>query len=163
MSQSQTTSASYTETDITKVVNRVRADLIMIAESTGTWSAECTKEIIHDIECLAQSGYLRQFDLTLLSAEEEIKAARYIVNTDSGSLSMSRPGGAMWPQVEKAKLRIVLSYNKKYNSAAREKLRKKLKRTWSTSSADISHATLNSAAGRDYASNGYGMQRTDWS
>lgn len=163
MTQSQTVSSTYSRSDITDIVNRVRADLTMIAECTGAWTAEYTQEIIHDIEYLAQGGYLRQFDLTLLSGKKEIKATRYVVNTEAGSLSMSRPGGVMWPIVERAKLRVVLSYYNTFDAVAREKSRKKLKRSWSPTSADTTHSTLSMKGGRDYASKGYGMQRSDWS
>lgn len=164
MSQARTATASrtYTDTDVAKVINRVRADLTMIAESTGTWNTEYTNEIIHDIECLTKEGYLAQFDLTLLSDKFEVKATRYVVNTNAGTLSMSRPGGVLWPMVDNAKLRIVLFYTSKYDSDSRKRLLNILKRPWSRSSADTSHSALTNSGARDYASNDFAMQRRDW-
>ena len=39
----------------------------------------------------------------------------------------------------------------------------KLKINWVPSTVDLSHSTLTSNANRDYVSNGYGMQRKDFS
>ena len=76
---------------------------------------------------------------------------------------MSRPGGVMWPQVYNPELRIVLSYTSDYNNEAKEKMAPKLKNNWVPSMVDLSHPTLTSHANRDYVSNGYGMQRKDFS
>ena len=38
MSQTRTATATYTVVDIEKVVRRVKADLVMIADSTGGWT-----------------------------------------------------------------------------------------------------------------------------
>jgi hypothetical protein len=44
MSQTRTASATYTVVDIENVVRRVKADLVMIADSTGGWTAEKTRD-----------------------------------------------------------------------------------------------------------------------
>ena len=54
MSQTMTASATYTTTDIEIVVRRVKADLLMIAESTGGWTQSTAQEYVHDIELLAR-------------------------------------------------------------------------------------------------------------
>lgn len=59
-------------------------------------------------------------------------------------------------------LRIVLSYNDSYTPQAREKMSGKLKGKWTTSHDDISHSQLTQTGGREYASNGYGMERKDY-
>ena len=69
----------------------------------------------------------------------------------------------MWPQVPSPELRIVLSYTSDYDNAAKEKMSPKLKINWVPSTVDLSHSTLTSNANRDYVSNGYGMQRKDFS
>ena len=50
-----------------------------------------------------------------------------------------------------------------YDNAAKEKMSPKLKINWVPSTVDLSHSTLTSNANRDYVSNGYGMQRKDFS
>ncbi|MFZ5619320.1 MAG: hypothetical protein ACOZAA_18565 [Pseudomonadota bacterium] len=162
MSQTRTATATYTVVDIENVVRRVKADLVMIADSTGAWTAAKAADYAHDIEVLAKAGYLKWVDLTLLSNGVEVKAVRFEVDTDAGSLTTSRPGGVLWPKVSGAHLRIVLSYTDAYTSEAREATKGKLKIGWVTSYDDTSHASLMSSGGRNYASNAYGMQRKDW-
>jgi hypothetical protein len=162
MSQTRTASATYTVVDIEDVVRRVKADLIMIADSTGAWTAAKAADYAHDIELLAKADYLEWVDVTLFSNGIEVKAVRFDVDTDAGSLTTSRPGGVLWPKVSGAYLRIILGYSEAYTSAAREAMKGKLKIGWVTSHDDTSHASLTSSGGRNYVSNTYGMQRKDW-
>ena len=162
MSQTRTATATYTVVDIENVIRRVKADLVMIADSTGAWTAANAADYAHDVEVLAKAGYLKWVDLTLLSNGVEVKAVRFEVDTDAGSLTTSRPGGVLWPKVSGPHLRIVLSYTDAYTSEAREATKGKLKIGWVPSYDDTSHASLMSSGGRNYASNAYGMQRKDW-
>ena len=162
MSQTRTASATYTTTDIENVVRRVRADLVMIADSTGGWTSETAANYAHDIEVLAKAGYLAWVDVTLLQHGVELRAVRFDVDTDAGGLTTSRPGGVLWPRVAGATLRIVLSYTSAYTSEAREAARGKLKIGWVKTTDDTSHSSLTSSGGRDYVSSTYGMQRKDW-
>lgn len=162
MPQTQTATATYTATDVENVVRRMRADLIMIADSTGAWASQEAIDYAHDVEVLAKAGYLEYADVTLFSNGVEVKAARFDVDTEAGPLTSSRPGGVLWPKVNGAYLRIILGYTNAYTSAAREAIKGKLKISWLPTDADASHSSLKSSGGRDYVSNGYGMQRKDW-
>lgn len=164
MTQTRTASATatYTVLDIEKVVRRVKADLLMIADSTGGWSPETASNYAHDIELLAKAGYLNYVDVTLFSNGIEVKATRFDVDTDAGGLTCSRPGGVLWPKVTSPDLRLILGYSSTYTAAAEEALKGQLKINWSRTKADTSHSSLKLAGGRDYASNTYGMQRKDW-
>lgn len=163
MSQSYTSSHTYSVADIEIVMRRVTADLVMIASSTGAISEETARKWGHDLELLARHGYLKKFDLTLLSYGVEQIATEFTVDTDSGDLKTSRPGGVMWPRVSNPDLRIVIFYTNNYDAAAKEKLRNQLKIPWSPTNADTSHTSLKANANRNYVSNGYGMQRKDFS
>jgi hypothetical protein len=163
MSYTYAATETYSVADIEVVMRRVTADLVMIASSTGAITEEKARSWGHDIEVLAKNGYLKKVDLTLLSFGVEQKATCFEVNVASGDLTMSRPGGVMWPQVPNPELRIVLSYTSDYDNAAKEKMSPKLKINWVPSTVDLSHSTLTSSANRDYVSNGYGMQRKDFS
>jgi hypothetical protein len=114
------------------------------------------------VEALAKKGYLEKVDITLLSSTVEQRATQYTVNTASGDLTMSRPGGVMWPRVTSPYLRIILFYADDFTAAAKEAMRGKLKISWGPTSDDTSHATLKYAGARDYASNAFGMQRKDY-
>ena len=159
---SETRSYSYTFTDIETVMRRFTADLVMIAQSSGAITEATARDYAYDVEELAKEGYLEKVDLTLFSGGVEICATQYVVNTSAGDLSMSRPGGVMWPRVADPHLRIVLSYTNAYDADAREAMKRRLKVNWTPTDADTSHARLIQKSGRSYASNGWGMQRRDY-
>lgn len=166
MTQTRTASATgtgtYTVVDIERVIRRVKADLVMIADSTGGWTPQEAQNYAHDVELLATAGYLKHVDVTLLSHGVEMKATRFEVDTDAGGLTCSRPGGVLWPKVPGPFLRIILRYTPDFTAAARAAIKSQLKINWSPTDVDTSHCTLRSAGGRDYVSNAYGMQRRDW-
>ena len=162
MAYTESETYTYTIVDIETVMRRFTADLVMVAQSSGTITEARARDYAHDIESLAKEGYLRRVDVTLLSGNTELKATQYTVNTAAGSLSMSRPGSVLWPRVSKAHLRIVLSYTDNYDAVAREAMRGRLKIIWVPTDADTSHAMLISTGGRDYASNAWGMRRKDF-
>ena len=164
MSQTRTASAtqSYTVADIEEVVLNVKADLVMIADSTAGWTTEKARDYAYDVEVLAKAGYLKYVDVTLFSNGIEWKAVRFNVDTDAGSLTTSRPGGVLWPRVANPYLRIILGYTSDYTDSAREATKGKLRIGWTPTNEDTSHSYLTSSGGRNYASNSYGMQRKDW-
>ena len=100
--------------------------------------------------------------MTLFSGTTEVRATQYVVSTAAGDLTMSRPGGVMWPRVANPDFRIILSYTDSYTQAAREAMKNKLKIGWVPTNANTSHSTLTASGGRDYASNGWSMQRKDF-
>jgi len=119
---------------------------------TTTDIATVIRRFTADIVMIAQSS----------GAITEKKATQYTVNNASGDLSMSRPGGVRWPQVNDPYLRIILSYTSDYGSSEKESMNKKLKINWTPTSDDTSHSSLKSSGSRDYAKNGWGMQRKDF-
>lgn len=161
---SSTASATYTYSvaDIEIVIRRFSADAVMIATSSRAITEETARVYAHDVEALAKGGYLKSVDLTLFSGTTEVRAVTYNVTTSSGDLEMSRPGGVMWPQVPSPTFRIVLWYTDAYTASAREQMKGKLKIAWAPTNADTSHSSLSQSGGRDYASNGFGMQRKDF-
>jgi hypothetical protein len=162
MTYSATESYSYTYTDIETVVRRFKADLLMIAQSSGAITEDEARDYAHDIEALAKKDYLKRVDVTLLSGTTEICATQYVVNKQAGNLTMSRPGGVLWPRVANAWLRIVLYYTDDYTDAARQGMRGNLRINWTPSNSDTSHATLKASGGRDYVSSGWGLERKDY-
>ena len=163
MSYTTTSTSTYTVTDIEAVVRRFSADIEMIAASSGALAREKARAYAHDVEVLARNGYLRRVDITLLKGDAELRAVGYEVNTTSGHLTMSRPGGVLWPCLAGTWVRIVLSYTDSFTDAAKDRMRPSLEINWGPSSADTSHSGLQQTGWRDYASNGYGLQRKDYS
>jgi hypothetical protein len=153
---------SYTTADVETVARRFTADLVMIAQSSGAITEAKAREYAHDVEALAKKGFLEKVDITLLSNFVEQRAVQYTVNTASGDLTMSRPGGVMWPGVANPYLRIILFYTDDYTFAQKLAMSGKLKINWSPTNDDTSHSALKSAGNRDYASNAFGMRRKDY-
>lgn len=162
MSYTATASHTFTDVDIEKVVRRFRADVTMIAQSTDAITEEKARHYAEDVEVLSKAGYLKKVDLTLFDSNEEVAATVYTVNTAGEALTTSVPGGVLWPRVRNPYLRIVLSYTDAYTSAARQTMKPKLNINWTPTDADTSHATLQPNGGRDYVSNGWGLQRKDF-
>lgn len=162
MTYTDTATDTYTTVDIENVVRRFLADIVMIAQSSGAITEAKARDYAHDVEVLAKNGYLKSVDLTLFNGAREVAATRYTVNTASGELTMSRPGGVRWPRVSEPDFRIVLYYTAAYDAAARERMKGKLAIGWTSTNADTSHVSLQRSGSRDYASNGWGMQRQDF-
>lgn len=161
MSYTSTATHTYSVADVEVVMRRFSADIVMIAQSSQAITEAKAHDYAHDVEALAKKGYLQSVDLTLLSGGVEVRATKYVVNT-AGGLTTSRPGGVMWPRVAQPFLRVVLSYTSAYSAAAREAMKGKLRIGWVPTDADTSHAALPQSGGRDYASNGWGLQRKDY-
>ncbi|GJL85325.1 MAG: hypothetical protein DHS20C02_11000 [Micavibrio sp.] len=157
-----TKSTTYSVADVQAVMRRLTADLLMIAQSTGSITEEKAKNYSHDIEILATAGHLKKVDVTLMSGVVEIRAATYETSTEAGDLISSRPGGVRWPRMANSELRVVLFYNDTYTDDVREKMRKNLMISWSPTSADTSHGFLSQSGDRNYASNAYGIKRKDY-
>jgi len=155
--------ATFSVADVETAFRRFRSDILMIADSTKAITRQQAEDYAHDAEYLAKRDYLRKVDVTLLNGNgAELRACCYTVNEQASDLVSSRPGGVLWPNVANARIRIVLSYTLKYTDAARQAAEPNLKINWVTSTADTSHAVLNSLGGRAYVSNAYGLQRKDF-
>jgi Bacterial HORMA domain family 1 len=162
MSYAETQTETYSVVDVEIVIRRVTADLVMIANSTGAWPEDFARKVGHDVELLAKKGYLKWVDVTLFSYGVEQKATRFEVNTAAGGLSMSRPGGVLWPRVSNPDLRVVFGHTSDYTPMAEAMLADKLALSWTATSTDTSHSSLKSSVGRGYASNAFGVQRKDF-
>ena len=164
MTSSYTSSSTYTSTDVATVMRKFRADLYMMAESSGGLSRSKAEEYAADIELLAQHGCLEFVDVRLTSSGIEQRAARYTVNVISKALSSTRPGGAMWPRLSSPKLHVVINYAEGGKEVETTLQRAgKLHINWSPTYDDISHSSLTGGAERSYGSNGFGLDRQDYS
>lgn len=157
-----TNTYTYSVADVETAFRRFSADIFMIADSTCAISREEAANYAHDAEYLAKQGFLIHVDVTLFSAGVEQKAARYIINESAGSLTSSRPGGVMWPQMPSPVLRVIFKPTPAFDAAKRAAHQPKLKISWEPTSADTSHSKLSQSGGRNYVSNAYGIQRQDF-
>lgn len=86
MSQTSTVTNShtYSTVDVGNVFRRFRADILMIADSSGALLRSKAEEYAHDAEYLAAKGYLKKVDLTLLVGDVEHRAVQYFPNERTG-------------------------------------------------------------------------------
>ena len=159
---SSTKTFTFTQEDVAKVVRRFTSDLRMIAESSKSMTEAKAAQYGHDVEYLAQRGYLKMVDVTLLSAGAEVKAVQYVVQIGSNDLTPAKPGGVLWPEVSQPFLRIILSYTSDYTAAVKEKTLPNLKIGWVSTDASTAHVSLKESGGRDYSSNAFGVARKDF-
>jgi hypothetical protein len=163
-----TNTATYTDTystiDVENVFRRFGADLRMVAQSSRAMERSEIDQYIADITLLATEECISAVDVSLLSYGIEQKATRYTVDTESGDLTNSRPGGVIWPAVNGASLRIAIFYTPKGQLAKQNGTYvSRLKISWGPCLDDLSHADLTQNGTRSYSSTGYGLSRQDYS
>jgi hypothetical protein len=168
MSTTGTQTQTYTVVDIRKVLDHFAADLTMISQATGLWSAAEVANIVSDLKQFAEEGYLTRINLILKDkAGSVIKAAVYQVDSSAVGWTSERPGNNLWPRTPDGTLTLVASLNQKWwdmQDAGREDFIKShsLQSKWPVSSEDTSFSGLTASSGQRYASNGYGLARKNF-
>jgi hypothetical protein len=166
MSASETYSTTYTAADVKKVAARFAADVAMVAESTGKLSPATVQNYISDVTAIAVEGYLERIFLALFDANgEEVRARRYEVSTDASLWTPDRPGDNLWPKLSGGELTVIISHNADWAALTPEKkaeFNAGLAVNWSATEIDTSFPKLRGGASRRYASNAYGLERTDF-
>jgi hypothetical protein len=163
-SSSNTYTSSYTEADVEKVTLNVKADLLMIADSSKAMTRELAEEYAHDIALAAKNGYLKKIDVTLLDClGSELKATTYFFTTGDDATGSSRPGGVRWPESPSGSIRIVLVATSTWDNEPEKASKLPWKKNWATSTVNTSHSELTSSGNRGYSSNGFGANRNDFS
>src|SRR5271170_4316684 len=98
MMYTETQSQTFTIADIGKVIDCFAADLDMNSQSTALLTRDLVKQYAADVKAIAQKGYLLEANIVLRDAAGNVmRAAKYEVNTEAGSLVASRPGNNRWP------------------------------------------------------------------
>jgi hypothetical protein len=164
MSYSESLTQTYTIADIGKVIDCFAADLDMTSQSTGLLNRDLVKQYAADVKAKAQKGYLLEANIVLRdSAGNMIRAAKYEVNTEAGSLVASRPGNNRWPATPGGELSIVLRNSQKWRDltdSQRTSFNETLNINWVSSNTDLSFPSLTRHADRSYISNGWGVTKT---
>jgi hypothetical protein len=164
MSYSESLTQTYTIADIGKVIDCFAADLDMTSQSTGLLNRDLVKQYGADVKAKAQKGYLVEANIVLRdSAGNVIRAAKYEVNTEAGSLVASRPGNNRWPATPGGELSIVLRNSRKWHDltdSQRSAFNETLSINWVPSNTDLSFPSLTRYADRSYVSNGWGVTKT---
>jgi hypothetical protein len=162
MSSSYTQTYSYTVIDVRTVMDQVRADLRMAAQSSGALSLAEADDIMADVTLYAEKGYLARLLIRLVdAAESTVKAATYEVTTDAKTLTASRSANMMWPEVAGGSLKVLITPNdvfKGLSSTQQANFRGGLRLPWPLQSAP-SLAHLSAANDRNYVSNAYAAKK----
>ncbi len=162
----------YPQQDVQAAVRAMTNDvhsLALAARHLG--SAVSSSQIIHlchDIEMLANRGYIQSVDMAVMSPTYrgsrkrlEQKAYRFDLNLNSKKLPNNRPNGLFLScdSEEHSCLRVVIKYTPHFTREAQLSVENELCLLWKAAYADVSHAHLRVDIDRHYDENGYVIQR----
>ena len=153
-----TTTQTYTRTDIRRVFENFQADLQMLAVRTQAMELDHALNCAHDVCVMAQAECLSRVHVQLLdAAEKPIRVHRFSVNKDILSES-ERPGGNRWPCLPSGTLCVIVECS---DIQQVEKLQAsgKLQLNWSPSTLSTDYSGMRNDGGRLYSSSTYGLRR----
>lgn len=161
---------TYAPQDIHPVVQRMTHDLKQMTQNTEMRAVYNINEAqiaqcIHDIQILAERGYLQYVDVCLLNTEQghrvEQKAYRFEMNAAGKKSRTNRPNSVFMSNLDKKQpaLRIVMKYTADYTRDAQIDLETQIFAPWKAAYCDITHQPLRADIDRDYSCNGYAIQR----
>lgn len=154
----QTTTQTYTKTDIRKVFENFQADLQMLAVRTQAMELDHAQKCAYDVCLMAQEGCLRRVHVQLYNSSGNLlKVHRYSVKKDILSDSQ-RPGANRWPYSPNGALGVIVEYS---DNQKLEKLKKsgQLKLNWVPSGLSTDYSGMRNNGARLYSSNSYGLRR----
>ena len=165
-----TTTTTYTVTDIRKTFESLEADIRTIARRTGKWDMSYVDNIFHDILALAENKYLKSVDIVLKNnySGTVIRASKFIVNSNGAASTGERAGqNNEWANIPNTSLSVILSYTQEWLNLPDENKRKfqtdnSFKIGWVTSTIDNTFPHLNSSQAQLYASKGYELQKNNY-
>ena len=152
-----TSTYTYTKTDIRKVFENFHADLLMLATRTQAMEINSVDKYANDIILMAQEDCLKSVHIQLRDYYDRlVKVHRYSIQ--EGLSDSQRPGDNKWPCLPNGKLHVIitLSDNSKW-----EKLQKleKFQISWGSSSVSTDYSNMYNEGVRSYSSSSYGLQR----
>ena len=124
MTYTESLTQTYTIADIATVIDCFAADLDMTSQSTPLLNRDLVKKYAADVKAMAQRGYLLEGNIVPKdSAGNVIRAAKYAVNIDAGSLTATRPGNNRRPATRGGELSVVVRNARPQRGAAHRILR----------------------------------------
>ena len=165
-----TTTSTYTVTDIRKTFESLDADIRTIARRTGKWDMDYVDKVFHDILILAENKYLKSIDNVLKNNDtgSVIRASKFIVNSNGTASTGERAGqNNEWANIANTKLSVILSYTQEWLDLPEENKRKfetdnSFKIGWVASTIDNTFPHLSSSQAQLYASKGYELQKNNY-
>ena len=168
MTVTATRTNTFTVVDVRKVLDNFAADYSMIGQSTGLKSRGTVDRDVTDLKVFAESKYLLVVCLLLKDLNGvELRGARYQVSESATGWQSQRPGNNLWPKTLGGALSIVATLSNAWwtiSESEREAFKKRngMEGRWGSSRVDTSFSGLNRVQAQRYASNGYGLERTNY-
>ncbi|MBL9080890.1 MAG: hypothetical protein JNK76_03740 [Planctomycetales bacterium] len=168
MSTSLTRTTTFTASDIRKVVDNFAADFSMMGQATGLKTREQIASTVGDLKIFAETGFLTEVTVILKDANgKQIRGAIYKVSESAVGWQSDRPGGNLWPRTPGGALKVVATVKDSWFSKTPEQKTAfaqayGLTGTWPLTDEDTSLSGLTASYAQKYASNGYGMERTNY-
>ena len=153
-----TSTSTYTKTDIRKVFANFEGDLLMLAIRTQAMDRRKVSSYVKDIILMAKEKCLRYVHVQLRDVYgKRIKVHKYSIQENLISTSQS-PGANRWPCLPNSKL-IVLIDLSDYSKYKTLKESGQFENSWKPSSLSTDYSGMQEENSRFYSSNGYGLQR----
>ncbi|SRR5258708_33141101 len=169
MSNTITTTATYTVVDIRKTFEGFSADLRMIASRTEKMTYSEVENYLHDILAWAENKYLDYVDITLMDLNQKpLKASRYTVDENGRAIQSDRAGNNAWQNIPNTRVTIIICNSTSWitlNADQQAKFQKdnSFRTNWATSSIDNSYSHLSKESAQLYASRGYELRKENFS
>jgi hypothetical protein len=165
MTQTITKQYTYTVADVSKAFESFRSDLRLFSATSGV-EEELVDARADDVLAFARAKYLTGVHVRLHDAAGGlIRAARYTVSENASGWKSEMPGDNFWPSMKGGRINIVVTFNDTWHSmseSSKQKFRDSLSRPWGPSDADLSYNDMEVEGSRNYASNAYGLQHTNY-
>ena len=152
-----TSTQTYTQTDIRKVFECFKADLLMLALRTQAMDIKKVNDHAHDILLMAKNKCIKFVHIQLLDRDETIvKAHKYSIQESSLS-TPQRPGQNNWPSLPDGQLHVIVEECS--DSWKKLQVSGKFKISWGPSYLSTDYSGMQNEGVRFYSSNRYGLER----
>lgn len=153
-----TMTRTYTETDVDKVIEMLKADLEMLTVRTQAMELDHAYRCIYDITLMAKEESLEYVDIQLLDSQRNlVRAYRYTIKRNISTASQ-RPGENRWPRLPDGTLRVIITPSDPRKIEELERSGK-LKVNWGPTDLSTDYSRMQTAGSRLYSSNSYGLRR----
>ncbi len=165
MVMTTTRSATYTITDVRRVLASFAADYSMIAQATATHSVAHVERTVADLTIFASQEMLLAIKIVLVNTKDEpVRAAQYTVSTSASGWTNREPGNNLWPKIPGTYLQVIATLSNVWwamSNAEKARFRERtgLQGTWDLTTIDTTFSRMGRTVDRRYASNGYGMEK----
>ena len=149
---------TYTRTDVRRVFENCIADIRMIAWRTQAIEETEARDVLDDVQIMAEEGCLTKVHIQLCNASGGIVKVHVYTATDGGGTN-ERLGGNQWPRIPTGKVRVIVEVEEgeRWNKA-----KMRMKKNWGPSTYSTDYSGLTTAGTRTFSHGGYGLTRVSY-